>query len=219
MIEKSRDTKLSGVALVAAIGAWACAVNAQTPISLLSASVVTVGGITYLNCVDRVGDCQGVSIGGLNHGRSGTNLQQVLLEGQTALYCLDFPSYHVETQTAILGDLRPGIYSLDVAVRSTSSYLPITLTNLSFQVATNKGRTLQISRTNDFFGADCLALTVAGVPGADYQVEVSSNLTSWSAVCTSCGSPFIVAVETNSLAKFYRVKIFPQIFPLSVGFP
>src|SRR5438046_499350 len=102
MIEKSSKTKISGVALVAAIGAWACAVNAQTAISLLSATVVTVGGITYLNCVDRVYDCQGVSIGPLNHGRSGTNLQQVLMVGDTTLWCLDFTSYHFETQTAIL---------------------------------------------------------------------------------------------------------------------
>src|SRR6266478_4992571 len=38
-IREATNMKLSGVALVAAIGAWACAVNAQTPISLLSSSV------------------------------------------------------------------------------------------------------------------------------------------------------------------------------------
>jgi hypothetical protein len=87
-------------------------------------------------------------------------------------------------------------------------------------VATNKGRTLQISRTNDFLGTNYLALTVAGIPGPIYQVEGSSDLTSWSAVYTSYGLPFFVPVETNSPAKFYRVKIFPQIFPQnSVGFP
>jgi len=165
--------------------------------------VQTVGGITYLTQECWLHDCNQVAGGPV--AQSGTNLSQTI----SAYHCVPciacFDCYHVETYVSVLGGLAPGDYRLYVSCEGGFPPNPWP-SMLPFSVPTNTSSTLTVVADTP---ATNFQFQVAGVPGAKYIIEASSDFTNWLPIHTNIGAPFTFRLPIDSTVsdQFYRAQI------------
>jgi hypothetical protein len=163
----------------------------------------TTGGVTYLTLSATMQGDDHLEIG--SPSRSGTNISVRFWRVPGWLLCFD--CWHAETNTAVLGTLEPGWYSLWLNLDTFGLPDPFPFLQMAFEVPDDGGRTLTVTIGDT---ADERVVCVAGVPAAFYGLAASTNLLDWTAVCTNQGSfCWIGRSMAEAPIRFFRARVFP----------
>ncbi len=163
-------------------------------------SMTTVGGISYA----------GYSAAFTNSAFQLLPLSPVSLAGTNFSQSFNFQWYTGASQpvpTTFAGDIPLGLLANGGYAFLSQSWGATVGTNL-FSVLADGSQTL----SNAFTAADgTFQMDVAGVPGADYVIQATTDFVDWTSVQTNHGAPFTFTdpAAATQPRRFYRVLVLP----------
>jgi hypothetical protein len=177
-------------------------------------TITNVSGVTYSTVACTFQPCY--HLVSTPVVRSGTNLLVDLNLFSPAGYCLcDFepmncPDRDEENETLVLGTLEPGDYTLAIygyyfdPIFGSPYQWPIALVSFTVSNPALNAPMLSLSPTN----SGLLKLDVAGVSGADYVIQSSTDFTNWTSIWTNHGAPFWATVTGGTNENcYFRTQI------------